>query len=242
MRFYIIHLQSAKKRQINISKLKKNLPGEVVIIDAIDSKKLTKNDIEKSYFKNLYRPFYPFDLSSTEVACFLSHRKAWMKILENDPTGAFILEDDVDIDIDLFNQSIEISQAGKKIDDFIRFPIKNRERVKKLIIKSSKQALFLPKVTGLGMVCQFVGNTEAKKLLESSVKFDRPVDNFLQLSWITKVQPKVIFPSGVSEISNTLGGTTIHKKLPLLQKIIKEFLRPIFRAKMQFYSFFKKTI
>jgi len=30
--------------------------------------------------------------------------------------------------------------------------------------------------------------------------------------------------------------------LPLLQKIIKEFLRPIFRAKMQFYSFFKKTI
>jgi len=44
---------------------------------------------------------------------------------------------------------------------------------------------------------QLVSYSTAKKLLEITKKFDRPVDGLLQLNWNTKINITTISPSGV---------------------------------------------
>ena len=51
---------------------------------------------------------------------------------------------------------------------------------------------------------QLVSYSTAKKLLEITKKFDRPVDGLLQLHWNTKINITTICPSGVKIIHKLL--------------------------------------
>jgi len=238
MNFYIIHLERDRNRKANVSKLSEKLPGRINIINAIDGRELSEDYLEK-FKTNKYFPPYPFKLRNTEIACFLSHRKAWEEIIKFEDEGAVIMEDDVEIDEILFNNSLEIIKNYSSKDDFIRLPYKNRENPRKIFAKHNDAFLIRPKVIGLGMQCQFVGVDAAKKLLNNTIFFDRPVDTTLQMFWVTKIEPKAILPSGISEISGQVGGTSIHSYEKIYKKLFREIIRPLYRFIFYIISSYK---
>ena len=95
-----------------------------------------------------------------------------------------------------------------------------------------KTRLFYPAEIALGMQLQLVSRQAAKQLLKATECFDRPVDTFLQMRWLTDVSSKVASPSGVHEIDAQLGGTTIGQKKSLWEILHREIMRPVYRFKI----------
>ena len=123
----IIHLERSLERKPQVRKLKKNLPYQTKVVEAVDGSKFN-SDLSKSYIPRLLRPRYPFSLRSAEVACFQSHRKCWQEILDRGLEAALIIEDDVDI-IDVeFTSAVDLAMKEIQMGDLVRFPIKPREK------------------------------------------------------------------------------------------------------------------
>ena len=212
---FIIHLETAIKRTNHVNYLKKKIPQKVSVIPAVDGKKLNKEEL-RYYKPNILCPTYPFKLKAAEIATFLSHRVCWQKIIDDGLDGALIIEDDVRIDNAFFSYHFEKALKEIRAGDFIRFPM----------------------VIGLGMQAQIVTKDAAYSLLRITQNFDRPVDTYLQLKWIHEVKILTALPSGISEISNRLGGSLIGNKKSLYEKFFREIIRPIYKVKVYFISLF----
>lgn len=227
MKFFIIHLARAKQRKSNVERLRKLVPGDAKIINAVDARELL--DTERVIASSRNFPPYPFRLRPAEIACFMSHRKAWSLIAEGSDAGAMILEDDVELTEPEFGAAFSLSQTHAGEEDFVRFPHKKREKHKKILAQVGATDLFEPSICGLGMVAQFVGRSAAVRLLKATEIFDRPVDTMLQMTWLTKQTTLSVWPSGVSEISRDIGGSTIGERKSVGGKIYRELARPAYR-------------
>jgi GR25 family glycosyltransferase involved in LPS biosynthesis len=87
---FIIHLKRAKKRKAYVDEIISKLNIETEIIDAVDGRLLTNNKISQFYTeKPLFQPAYPFMVNKGEIGCFLSFRKAWQNIVDQNLSGGF---------------------------------------------------------------------------------------------------------------------------------------------------------
>ena len=231
----IIHLERSLERNSQVVKLKKYLPYRTKVIEAIDGMSCD-NDFSKSYAPKLLRPHYPFYLRSAEIATFQSHRKCWKEILDRDLEAALIIEDDVRIIDSEFTAAVKLAMKEIKMGDLIRFPIKLREKPRNKVVKLGNISIFEPTLVGLGMVAQIVTYDAAKRLLERTECFDRPVDTYLQLRWNHRVRVLTLWPNGVREISSSLGGSLIGKEKSKGDKLLRELLRPLYRVKLDIYA------
>jgi len=228
----ILHLKRATDRRKQVDLLKTQSPLPVEIVYGIDGSTLDPQIVQDTYQHSLYKPHYPFELRIAEIACFLSHRKCWQTILDQNLDAAFIVEDDVVIDDAVFRPAFELATQNHTPADYIRFPMKRREEAAVTRAASSTHELFFPQVTGVGMQGQFVGKEAARKLLAVTKNFDRPVDTLLQMTWVTDLQPLCVCPSGISEISAQLGGSRIGQKKSWREILRREILRPLYRHKI----------
>lgn len=233
---FIIHLQRATTRLARVECLSRELPITPSIIDAIDGSGMTRNE-EKHYKRHLSRsgPSYPFTLLPTEVATFLSHRKCWQAILDADMDAALILEDDIALEPLVFAQAYEMALSCLAPGDLIRFPIKLREKPAEIILEAEGVSIIKPKKIGLGMCAQLVTRDAARKLLERTESFDRPVDTYLQMSWDHELRVLSVWPSGVSEISAEIGGSLIRQRKAFRSRLRREILRPLYRLRLSLY-------
>ena len=236
----IIHLERSLERKPQVNKLKKDLAFRTKVIEAIDGSK-ADNDFSKSYTPRLLRPYYPFNLRSAEVACFQSHRKCWQEILDQGLEAALIVEDDVDIIDEEFMSAVKLAMKEIKMGDLIRLPVKPREKPRNSSVKRDNISIFEPTLVGLGTQAQIVTYDAARRLLESTKRFDRPIDVYLQLRWKHGVRILTLWPNGVREHSSSLGGSLIGKEKNYGNKLRRELLRPIYRAKVSLYARIKKN-
>ena len=176
-----------------------------------------------------------------EVACFQSHRKCWQEILDRDLEAALIIEDDVDILDEEFSAAVELAMKEIKMGDLIRFPIKSREKPRSRIVKRDNISIFEPTLVGLGTQAQIVTYDAARQLLERTERFDRPIDVYLQLRWKHGVRILTLWPNGIRERSSSLGGSLIGEERNKSDKLRRELLRPLYRAKVKFFSRIKKS-
>jgi GR25 family glycosyltransferase involved in LPS biosynthesis len=235
IRAFIVHLGRAHERRRQVEKLMSALPVPAEIIDAVDGNTLTKADIDLVYRRHLHQPSYPFEMSVNEIACFLSHRKAWAAIVEQGIDAGFIIEDDVDLET-AFPAAFAAASACLAPGAFIRFPFRaDREHGDNLLI-SGGTSVIQPRRVGLGMVAQLVSRDAAIRLLQATAMFDRPVDTTVQMSWVTRLSPLAVVPGGVSEISSQLGGSMIKRRKTLMGKLAREILRPLYRARIAMRS------
>ena len=85
----------------------------------------------------------------------------------------------------------------------------------------------------LRAIGQIVSRAAAVRLLERTLPFDRPVDTFLQMTWITGQPVLVAAPSPVRDVSRETGGTTVQRRsMGLAERIHHEAMRPIYRAQV----------
>jgi len=228
---FIIHLERATDRQPQVQELIRELPIGTEIVNAIDGRTLDTQTINRVYRRSAYRPRYPFALSTNEIACFLSHRKAWQAIVDQRLDAGLVLEDDVELTPE-FAAAYSVACRVLKADSFIRFPFRERESGR-VVLTTETTRIIEPVPVGLGMVAQLIGQEAAQRLLSATEVFDRPVDTTAQMSWVTGLKPLSVLPGGVKEISVQLGGSTIQKSRSLPDKLKREILRPLYRWKIK---------
>ncbi|MBX8827395.1 glycosyltransferase family 25 protein [Ochrobactrum sp. SFR4] len=232
---FIIHLARATRRKPQVDALINELPIASEIIQALDGAELSEDDVALVYRRYLHEPRYPFRLRKSEIACFLSHRKAWQSIVDQKLLAGFILEDDITLTSD-FPEVFRIALDYLIPGGFIRFPIRDDRESGPEIFNNGNARIIVPCTIGLRMMAQLVSYEAAERLLAVTRTFDRPVDTTVQMKWVTKLQPYSIFPGGVKEISSTLGGSTVQQRKNLLEKLKREVIRPIYRTRVRRFS------
>jgi len=90
---YVINLDRSPQRMARLSALFGHSGIEVVRIAAIDGDGLA--EAELAYWQSRSRIWNP--LTRHEIACFLSHRKAWKLAVEEGEPWAFVCEDDIHV-------------------------------------------------------------------------------------------------------------------------------------------------
>ena len=229
---YILHLERAVARAANVQRLSARLPIESEIFAAVDGARLSQAEIDKAYARLRFRPRYPFALTASEVGVFLSHRAIWRRIVDEKPEFGVIFEDDAEIDAGLFAGLIEFVAAERAAWDYVLMPA-TPIRGGTAVARRGGLALLRPDAPPLRAIGQIVSRAAAERLLAATLPFDRPVDTFLQMTWVTGQPVLVAAPSPVSDVSRETGGTTVQRRsMGLAERIHHEAMRPIYRAQV----------
>lgn len=91
--YLAINLPWSTQRRESILSQAQRFQLNIRIVEAIDGKKLSKEDAA-AYSVEYRRRIYHDDLTDNEIACVLSHRKALKQFLDSDADYAVIIEDD----------------------------------------------------------------------------------------------------------------------------------------------------
>jgi GR25 family glycosyltransferase involved in LPS biosynthesis len=234
---FIVHLQRAEARKAQVRDLLSKVPYEVEVIDAVDGAKLSADEIKAYYSeKPLFKPAYPFALNVGEMGCFLSHRKVWQAIVDQNLDGGLIFEDDVQIDSGVFAKAVELAERHVQELGYIQFQVREISDVSTVLAHGNGAAIVQPTVTPLRTSGQFVSRSTAQDLLELTPQFDRPIDTTLQMYWQTGLHLSCVVPSGTTDNTGQAGGSTLSKNTPLTAKIQKEWKRMMYRRAVARYS------
>jgi GR25 family glycosyltransferase involved in LPS biosynthesis len=226
---FVIHLERATARKSQADKLVAGLPLPAEILPACDGRTLGSEERALRYRPGLHRPRYPFALSDSEIACFLSHRAAWRAIVDRGLDAGLIAEDDVATD-EAFATVLATAGEMAGPNDYIRFPRWERGETGDVIHSSGAASLIEPFLPQLGMQMQLVGREAAARLLAATESFDRPVDSIVQMQWLHGARVLSARPIVIREIDRELGGTVLqNKKMRLGQKLNHELRRPLLR-------------
>jgi glycosyl transferase, family 25 len=229
---YILHLERAVSRAANVQRLSARLPIESEIIAAVDGARLSQTELGEAYARFRFRPRYPFALTASEVGVFLSHRAVWRRIVDEKPDFAVIFEDDAQIDAGLFAALIDFVTAEQAAWDYVLMPAAPAGKGA-AVARRGGLALLRPDAPPLRAIGQIVSRAAAERLLAATLPFDRPVDTFLQMTWVTGQPVLVASPSPVSDVSRETGGTTVQRRsMGLAERIHHEAMRPIYRARV----------
>jgi GR25 family glycosyltransferase involved in LPS biosynthesis len=81
---------------------------------------------------------------------------------------------------------------------------------------------------------QIVGRQAAERLLATTARFDRPIDVFLQMTWVTGVPVLCANPSGISDWPEPMGGSVAQSKprRGLGESLRREVARTIYRRRI----------
>ncbi len=239
--FCVINLDRSPERLASIRTNLEGLGVPFTRIAAVDAKQLTDAEVNAVYdpARNARRYFAP--LKRGEVACFLSHRKAWAHFLASGADFLVLLEDDTRFltspqgVLDLATQAI-----GQDRPTMVKLYAKRAARGFRVVTFNDTHALTNPALVPLGCQAQLLNRPAAAKLLESTATFWEPVDVVLQRWWDTGVRVLVLQPNLVSEESAQLGGSTIQGRsgVPWTAKLAREIRRPWFRLKRRLGSWY----
>jgi GR25 family glycosyltransferase involved in LPS biosynthesis len=231
-RAFILHLERASSRAATVQSLRATMAIESEVLGAIDGARLSPQEVDQAYARRRFRPTYPFPLTRTEVGVFLSHRLAWRRIIDDALDFAFIFEDDAEIDPPAFAALVEFATLERPAWDYVLLPaqpIRNGTPV------ASRGGLTLmrPDAPPLRAIAQIVSFAAAKRLLDGTLPFDRPIDTLMQMTWVTGQPVLVASPSPVRDVSRETGGSTVQRKsMSFVERLRHEAMRPIYRAQV----------
>jgi len=228
---FVITLRRATARKFQVDRILANCPVACQVVDAVDGKELSSAELDDVYQSSLHSPKYPFSLSSGEIGCFLSHRRLWQRMVDENRSQALIIEDDVDFEPTPFAQSLAFASEHAEPGDYVQFQVRPLVDSARMVAHQGDLRLVWPQVTPLRTSAQLVTQEAAVRLLKVTRQFDRPIDSFLQMQWLTGVRMTAMAPSNVREISQQIGGSMIGSGQPvaLMNKLRREVLRPIYR-------------
>lgn len=230
----VIHLTRATARRPQVDRILAACPIPAEIIEAVDGRSMPVEDINAVYsLKKLHAPRYPFALTAGEVGCFLSHRKAWQTIVVSGLEAGLVIEDDVEIDPASFEKALELARTHITRVGIIQFQVREIANPGPVAASAGDVHLTRPALVPLRASCTLYSRHAARQLLDQTTRFDRPVDTYMQMHWLTGLRPFLAIPSGVSDKGNDIGGTTIQaRNVPMLKRLRRELLRPIYRARI----------
>ena len=204
----IIHLARASARRANVDSLLATQGLAAKVLEATDARAMDDTARAALFRPNLFAPRYPFALNAAEIACFQSHRRTWEAIAAQD-APVLTLEDDAQLGAG-FDAALTLAQRASADHGVVQ--LQTRPCDGPALDHEGPAQLYHPTITPVRATAQLITPEAARHLLSHAALFDRPVDTFIQCHWHTGLRPAVIYPSGVSEIGGTIGGSTIQPK------------------------------
>ena len=231
MKAFIIHLDRATARKPIVAELTAALPMPTEVFSAIDGTALDHDALYANVTsKSHVRPHYPFELSKGEIACYKSHRAVWQKIVDKELDAGIVVEDDAVIDPAAFGPALELAKMHIDEQGVIQFQTRPIAGAAEAVTQDDGVKLLRPPVVLLRLTATMISNVAAARLLAATQVIDRPIDSLLQLTRVTGQPICVVAPSGVSEVSDAIGGTTIQKRgKSNAERISREFQRARYR-------------
>lgn len=222
----IIHLKRAEARRPVAERLVAACGVPARILDAVDGKAMPAAALAALAAAVPRAPRYPFAMGPGEYGCFLSHRAAWAALLASGAAAALILEDDMEIGPE-FADALRLAMRHVAEMGYVQFQTR---AIQALPLDHEGDCILMrPALTPLRTSGQLVHRAAAERLLGLSEKMDRPVDAFLQMHWLTGVHPGAIAPSGLKDVTESAGGSTIKSARSLGQRILRDVQRTRYR-------------
>lgn len=203
------------------------------IVHAVDGRSLSAEEVSRVYARNRHEPPYPFELQRGEIGCFLSHRKCWRRLVDEDLDAALILEDDIEVDRPVFDRALAIARNHIDAMGYIQFQVRPVPTNAEVITADAEVRLVRPEPTPLRTSAQLVSRSAACRLLELTRLFDRPVDTYLQMHWLTGIHLTCATPSGVFDRTVESGGSTISSKKSFSEKVLRTWKRWNYRRQIK---------
>jgi GR25 family glycosyltransferase involved in LPS biosynthesis len=230
---FVIHLERAAGRAPSVEALRRGLPIASEILPAVDGRRLTPAETKAGYVRARYAPRYPFALTHSEIGAFLSHRAAWRRIVEEGLDYAAVFEDDASLDPERFAALLAFLAAERARWSYVLMPAAGLEPGGAVLAQRGEATLVRPHSPPLRAIGQVVSHEAAERLLGFTAPFDRPIDTFLQMNWISGVTLLAALPTPIRDVSRETGGTTVQRKrMGLLSRLHHEAMRPIYRGQV----------
>jgi GR25 family glycosyltransferase involved in LPS biosynthesis len=230
---FIIHLERAAGRRASVEALRSGLTLESEILPAVDGRLLDPGAVQAAYVRTRFSPRYPFALGPAEIGAFLSHRAAWGRIVAEGLDHAFVFEDDAAVDSALLASLLGFIRAERARWDYVLLPAAGLEPSGAIVARQGAFSLLRPHAPPLRAIAQVVSRAAAERLLAITAPFDRPVDTFLQMAWISGITLMVATPTPIRDVSGETGGTTVQRRrMGLIRRLHHEAMRPIYRAQV----------
>jgi glycosyl transferase family 25 len=197
---FVINLDSSPERFRNTKAQFENLKINVTRLPGVLGNALSDKTINQSYSKYLNFKKSDRPLSKGEIGCYLSHRKAWQKIVDMDVPFGVVVEDDIFIE-ELFEDALNaISNFSFNWDLIKLAPYKNKTRSVRIEKQISSQfKLVINSKTITGCAGYAISRSAAIKLLRTTYPFFRPVDTDLQHFWEHNIDIYALHPFVVKQ-------------------------------------------
>ena len=194
---YLINLDKNKPRLENSCRQfeAENIPFERIA--AINGWALDDSAITGVYDrkKGAYRYKYP--LIKPEIGCYLSHIKAWQKIVVSGEKGGFVFEDDFEITSPLAPILNELSAREDNWDIVKLFSIKTNPKIVASQTLTPKHNLAIPYQVPTCLLGYGITAKAAKRLIKSSLPFFRPIDEDHKFFWEKDLRVALVTPSPI---------------------------------------------
>lgn len=197
----VINLRRHAARRARAEALVASMPVPARVMDAVDGQDLDPALLDQTRRKRFWPP-YPYPMVINEVACFMSHQKAWREIIDGGARFGLVLEDDVELAPE-FAATVAAVLASPEPWDYVQ--------LHKFRGKPGRPGPLIARriMPQLGMQGYLVTAKAAAQLLRTSSIIERPVDSFVQLPLVTGVSVHHLSMPVATERHEALGGPTI---------------------------------
>jgi glycosyl transferase family 25 len=156
---------------------------------------------------------YGFEMTASEVGCFLAHRECW-KLIERLDRSCLVLESDC-CPVEVANVVTVLDGLQDEVTQFdiarLHGIFENNEKMTRKIADLPR-GLSLVQTLGdpMGAGAYFLNPRAANRLLDASQSFFEPVDVFLAKTWAHKLRYRSVkpYPFRVADFPSTIGSRT----------------------------------
>ena len=173
---------------------------------------------------------YGYPMVRGEIGCFLAHREAWRRVVEESADMTLVLEDDnVLLDSDL--ASIREVAESPEIKDIVTLLFTGSRLRFRRWLRVGMVSVVRPTGVAYNTAAYLVGKKSAVKLLAESETFFCPVDEFLNLEYLHGVTLVHTYPflAGHPDETPSLIGLRAKPKITNLRRLVRNYHRLIRR-------------
>ena len=170
---FVINMEDNLPRLRDVTNQLKTFNLEFERIDAVAGRSLTQQQLNDCYDSELNKQFHHRDLTKGEIGCYLSHRKIWQKMNDENTDRALILEDDIAIKSEI-SEGLDISNDEQGWDVSKVAYAENVTPAETKKVNQNIELVSYYKVPNRTMG-YFITQDAAKKMLNKD-KIYRPVD------------------------------------------------------------------
>jgi glycosyl transferase, family 25 len=195
---YVINLAANKTRMANAAAALEAQGIGFERLEGFNGWNLAEGEIVKVYDQQRNRRDGKHPLVRPEIGCYLSHIACWRHIAEGDAPGGVIFEDDFSAAQDLADILANICGDGARDWDVVKlFTFDDAPKIVKER-QLGKYRLVVPYRVPTCLIGYVLTREAARRLVEKSLPFFRPVDEDMKFYWEKGLRVALILPAPIT--------------------------------------------